>query len=138
VSNFDADDMDELFAAGGAECATNQILYNLLRRGAEFDLLPEMATRKIPAMAYSPIEQGRLPKSGPLVDIARRHRVTTFQIALTWLLRRPDMIVIPKAATIDHVNANQAALDIALEEADLAALDEAFAPPRRKTPLAML
>jgi diketogulonate reductase-like aldo/keto reductase len=138
VSNFDADDMDELFAAGGAECATNQILYNLLRRGAEFDLLAKMAERKIPAMAYSPIEQGRLPGSGALVDIAQRHRATTFQIALAWALRRPDMVVIPKAATIDHVNANRAALDVALDEADLAALDEAFAPPRRKTPLAML
>jgi diketogulonate reductase-like aldo/keto reductase len=138
VSNFDADDMDELFAAGGAECATNQILYNLLRRGAEFDLLPEMAKRKIPAMAYSPIEQGRLPGAGALLDIAKRHRATTFQIALAWLLRKPDIIVIPKAATIEHVSANRAALDIALDKADLAALDQAFAPPRRKTPLAML
>jgi diketogulonate reductase-like aldo/keto reductase len=138
VSNFDADDMDELFAAGGADCATNQILYNLLRRGAEFDLLPEMAKRKIPAMAYSPIEQGRLPGAGALLDIAKRHRATTFQIALAWLLRKPDIIVIPKAATIEHVSANRAALDIALDKADLAALDQAFAPPRRKTPLAML
>jgi diketogulonate reductase-like aldo/keto reductase len=138
VSNFDTDDMDELFAAGGADCATNQILYNLLRRGAEFDLLPAMARRKIPAMAYSPIEQGRLPGSGALVDIARRRQATKFQVALAWVLRRPDIIVIPKAATIDHVNANRAALEIALNEADLTALDEAFAPPRRKTPLAML
>jgi diketogulonate reductase-like aldo/keto reductase len=89
-------------------------------------------------MAYSPIEQGRLPGSGALVDIAKRHRATTFQIALAWALRRPDMIVIPKAATIAHVNANRAALDVALDEADIAALDQAFAPPRRKTPLDML
>jgi diketogulonate reductase-like aldo/keto reductase len=138
VSNFDTNDMEELFAAGGTECAANQILYNLLRRGPEFDLLPAMATRRIPAMAYSPIEQGRLPKSGGLTDIARRCGATIFQVALAWVLRKPDIIAIPKAATIAHVDANRAALDVKLDMEALAALDEAFAPPRRKTPLAMI
>jgi diketogulonate reductase-like aldo/keto reductase len=138
VSNFDTRDMEELLAAGGADCATNQILYNLLRRGPEFDLLPAMAARGIPAMAYSPIEQGRLPKSGMLTEIAKRYGATTFQIALAWVLRRPDVIAIPKAATIAHVDANRAALDVKLDAEALAALDEAFAPPRRKTPLAMI
>jgi diketogulonate reductase-like aldo/keto reductase len=138
VSNFDADDMAELKAAGGRACAANQILYNLLRRGPEFDLLPAMAAEKIPAMAYSPIEQGRLPKSGALADIAQRLGATTFQVALAWVLRRPEMIAIPKAADIAHVESNRAALHIALDAEALAALDEAFAPPRRKTPLAMI
>jgi diketogulonate reductase-like aldo/keto reductase len=138
VSNFDADDMAELFEAGGADCAANQILYNLLRRGPEFDLLPAMAARSIPAMAYSPIEQGRLPRSGALIDIARRYDATPFQIALAWVMRRPDVIAIPKAATIAHVEANRAALDVTLDAEALAALDEAFPPPRRKTPLAMI
>ena len=138
VSNFDTDDMEELFAAGGAACATNQILYNLMRRGPEFDLLPGMAKRKIPATAYSPIEQGRLPKSGVLADVARRYEATPFQIALAWAVRRPDVIAIPKAATIDHVTANRRALDIKLDKQALAALDQDFAPPRRKTPLAMI
>jgi diketogulonate reductase-like aldo/keto reductase len=138
VSNFNTDDMDELRAAGGADCATNQILYNLLRRGPEFDLLPEMATREIPAMAYSPIEQGRLPKTGALADIARRLGATTFEIALAWVLRRPDVIAIPKAATIDHVTANRRAVDVELDDEALAALDRAFPPPSRKTPLAMI
>jgi diketogulonate reductase-like aldo/keto reductase len=138
VSNFDTDDMDELRAAGGADCATNQILCNLLRRGPEFDLLPAMAKQSIPAMAYSPMEQGRLPKSGALADIARRYEATTFQIALAWTLRRPDVIAIPKAATVDHVTANRTALDIRLDEEAMAALDKAFAPPRRKIPLAMI
>jgi len=138
VSNFDVDDMDELWAAGGATCAANQILFNLERRGPEFDLLPWMARRKVPSMAYSPIEQGRLPKSGPLHEIARRHNSTVFQIALAWLLKRPDMIVIPKAATLAHIEANRAALELRLGAGDLAALDGAFAPPRGKSPLAML
>jgi diketogulonate reductase-like aldo/keto reductase len=138
VSNFDADDMVELLAAGGSACATNQVLYNLQRRGAEYDLMPAMAARAIPVMAYSPIEQGRLPKSGALADVARRYRATTHQIALAWVLRRRDVIAIPKAATIEHVTANRAALDVKLDDEALAALDAAFPPPRRKTPLAML
>jgi diketogulonate reductase-like aldo/keto reductase len=138
VSNLDTDDMAELFAAGGADCAANQILYNLLRRGPEFDLLPAMTARGIPVMAYSPIEQGRLPKSGALAEIAKRAGATTFQVALAWVLRRPDVIAIPKAATIAHVEANRAALDVRLDSDALAALDEAFAPPRRKVPLAMI
>lgn len=138
VSNFDADDMAELLAAGGSDCATNQVLYNLQRRGAEYDLLPAMAARAIPLMAYSPIEQGRLPNSGALADVARRYGATTFQIALAWVLRRPDVIAIPKAATIAHVTANRRALEVKLDGAALAALDRAFPPPRRKTPLAML
>ena len=120
------------------DCATNQILYNLLRRGPEFDLLPGMAARGMPAMAYSPIEQGRLPKSGPLVDIAKRLGATTHQLALAWALLRPDVIAIPKAATTAHVEANRAALDLTFDEETLAALDDAFPPPRRKTPLAMI
>jgi diketogulonate reductase-like aldo/keto reductase len=138
VSNFDTDDMDELVAAGGAACAVNQILYNLLRRGPEFDLLPAMARRKIPTMAYSPIEQGRLPKTGALVDVARRYEATPFQIALAWVLRRPEIIAIPKAATAAHVRANRQALEIRLDGEALAALDQAYAPPRRKAPLAMI
>lgn len=138
VSNFDTDDMADSFAAGGAGCAADQILYNLMRRGPEFDLLPSLTARSIPAMAYSPIEQGRLPKTGVLVEVARRCSATPFQVALAWALRRPDVIAIPKAATIAHVEANRSAWDLALDDTALAALDEAFPPPRRKTPLAMI
>jgi diketogulonate reductase-like aldo/keto reductase len=138
VSNFDLDDMEELWAAGGSACVVNQILYNLERRGPEFALLPAMAQRKCLGMAYSPIEQGRLPSSGPLAEIARRHSATNFQVALSWLLRRPDMIVIPKASSVAHVEANRAALDLRLDADDLATLDRSFPPPKRKAPLAML
>ena len=93
--------MEELLAAGGERCATNQILYNFARRGAEFDLLPFLAERKIPAMAYSPVEQGRLPSTGVLAEIAKRHGASVPQIALAFLLRRKDLIVIPKASSID-------------------------------------
>lgn len=139
VSNLDTGDMDELVALpGGSGCATNQVLYNLARRGIEYDLLPWCRRRGIPLMAYSPIEQGRLLNHAALKGVAARHDATPAQIALAWLLRQPDIMVIPKAMTPAHVRENRAALDLRLTEADLADLDKAFPPPARKRPLEML
>lgn len=139
VSNFDADDMEELFAVpAGNNCQTNQVLYNLSRRGPEFDLLPWCRRRGMPIMAYSPVEQGRLARSGKLEAVAVRHEATPAQIALAWAMARPGVIAIPKASRPEHVRQNIAALDIALTPDDLAELDRAFPPPERKKPLEMI
>jgi len=139
VSNFDADEMEELFEVpGGRACATNQILYNLSRRGPEYDLLPWMEERGLPTIAYSPIEQGRLRRSGALDEIGRKHGATLYQIALAWVMRRPDVIAIPKAARAEHVRENRTAAGIVLDEHDLSAIDAAYAPPKRKKPLEMI
>ena len=138
VSNLDPDDMDELLAAGGEACAVNQILYNPSRRGPEFDLMPQMARHKIPIMAYSPIEQARLPRSGALVRVAARHNVDPFQVALAWVMRRPDVIAIPKASRAAHVRANVAAAALVLDAHDLADIDADFPPPTRRRALEML
>ena len=139
VSNLDTEDMDELVELpDGADCATNQVLYNLTRRGIEFDLQPWCRKRRIPIMAYSPIEQGRMLGHAALKSVASRHDATPAQIALAWLLLQPDTIVIPKATNPAHVRENRAALDLRLTEADLADLDRAFPPPTRKRPLEML
>jgi len=138
VSNFDTDDMEELEELGGEGCASNQVLYNLTRRGVEFDLLPWCRMRGIPVMAYSPIEQGRMLGHKALASIAARHNATPAQIALAWLLRQKDIVVIPKATNPDHVRENRAALDVELDADDLATLDRAFPPPKRKQSLAML
>jgi len=139
VSNLDTADMQELVTlTGGEACATDQVLYNLVRRGPEFDLLPWLAGRAMPAMAYSPIEQGGLPRSEPLAAVARRHGATPTQIALAFVLRLPGVIAIPKAGNPAHVRENRQAADIILDDADLAILDAAFPPPRRKRPLAMI
>jgi diketogulonate reductase-like aldo/keto reductase len=114
------------------------VLYNLTRRGIEFDLMPWCREHAIPIMAYSPIEQGRMLSHDALKSVAARHKATPAQIALAWLLRQKDVIVIPKAARQAHIRENRAALDITLANDDLAALDQAFAPPRRKTPLEIL
>lgn len=140
VSNFDADDMEELFAlAQGGACATDQVLYHPGSRGIEFDLLPWCARRRIPVMAYSPVGQaGRLLCSPALAEVAARHGATPAQIAIAWGLRSSTVISIPKAGDAAHVRENAAASDIALTEADFATIDAGFPPPRRKQSLGML
>ena len=139
VSNFDADDMQELAALpAGKNCQTNQVLYNLARRGPEFDLLPWCRKREMPIMAYSPVEQGRLARSGKLDAIAARHEATPAQVALAWAMAQPGVIAIPKSSRPDHIRQNIAALDLSLTPQDLAELDRAFPPPARKQPLEMI
>jgi diketogulonate reductase-like aldo/keto reductase len=139
VSNFDIADMVELFALpGGRNCAANQVLYNLTRRGIEFDLLPWCQEHATPIMAYSPIEQGRMVNHAALKAIAGRHGATPAQVALAWLLRQDGVITIPKAVTPQHVHENRLAADLRLTGDDLAALDKSFPPPSRKRALEML
>jgi diketogulonate reductase-like aldo/keto reductase len=145
VSNFDTDDMQEAAALpDGAGIAANQVLYNLVKRGIEWDLLPWCRERGIPVMAYSPLESSRAEQRAllghpQLAEVARRHGVTPAQVALAWLLRQDGVVTIPKAVQADHVRANRAALDLApqLSAADMALLDEGFPPPARRRPLAM-
>jgi diketogulonate reductase-like aldo/keto reductase len=139
VSNFDLDDMQELMAIdGGQGCATNQVLYNLSRRGIEHDLTPWQRQRKIPLMAYSPIEQGRIVRHAALKTITARHGATPAQVALAWLLRQDGVITIPKAGTPEHARENYAALNLRLTAQDLADLDRSFPPPKSSQPLAIL
>lgn len=140
VSNLDVDDMEELWSvAGGAACATDQVLYNLAERGIEFDLIPWCAQRKMPIMAYSPVGQGgRLLRHKALAEVAARHGATPAQVALAWTLSRPGVIAIPKAADPKHVRENAAAAALRLTEEDHGTLDAAFPPPQRKRPLAIL
>jgi diketogulonate reductase-like aldo/keto reductase len=138
VSNFDADDLADLDRAGGRAAATDQILYNLTRRGPEFALLPDLRRRGLPVMAYSPVEQGRMLGHRALGDVARRLGATPAQVALAWLLRQDGVVAIPKAVSPEHVRENRAAAGLALDAEALAALDAAFPPPARATPLEML
>ena len=139
VSNFDVSDMNDLMKVdGGSEVFANQVLYNLTRRGIEFDLMPWCHKRNIPIMAYSPIEQGRL-LSHPIVrKIAEEHHAAPAQVALAWVLRHDHVVAIPQAGTPDHVRENHGATGVKLSKQDLAKLDRAFPPPRSKKPLAVL
>jgi diketogulonate reductase-like aldo/keto reductase len=139
VSNFDVSDIEELMSVpGGSAVATDQVLYNLMRRGIEWDLLPWCRGRKIPIMAYSPIEQGRLLTHPELKRVAARHNATPAQIALAWVIRMDRVAAIPKAGNPAHVQADRAAGDLRLTEEDLTVLDWAFPPPRGPVPLEML
>jgi diketogulonate reductase-like aldo/keto reductase len=139
VSNFDVSDMQELERLpGGTAVATDQVLYNLTRRGIEWDLLPWCRSRRIPIMAYSPIEQGRMLNHPVLTRMAQRLNATPAQVALAWLLRQELLTAIPKAATPRHVRETRGALDVRFSDRDLAELDLAFPPPDGPQPLEML
>jgi diketogulonate reductase-like aldo/keto reductase len=136
VSNFDVGDMAELVGLpGGGGVQVNQVLYNLMRRGIEYDLLPWCVRAGIPIMAYSPVEQGMLLDHPVVRGVAERHGVSAAQVALAWVLRLDAVNAIPKAGTPKHVYEDRAALDLALTPADLRELDLAFPPPDHKMPL---
>lgn len=139
VSNLDLPEMRKLVSVpGGTACATNQLLYNLTRRGIEFDLLPWLQKRNIPVMAYSPVEQGRLLGHQALMSVSQRFGATPAQVALAWVLRQDGVVAIPKAGTVAHVRDNRRALDLELDAQALAELDRAFSPPKKARPLDIL
>ncbi|MCX4729087.1 aldo/keto reductase [Streptomyces sp. NBC_00963] len=136
VSNLDVDDLDDL--PEKARPQTDQVLYNLTRRGPEHALFPRCRDLSVPVMAYSPVEQGRLLGHEALRAVASAHGSTPAQVALSWVLRHEDVIAIPKASSVAHVEENRAALDLRLTDDDLRTLDAAFPPPARKEPLEIL
>ncbi|MGA7938032.1 MAG: aldo/keto reductase [Kovacikia sp.] len=139
VSNFDVRDMEEVtHLQTGTSIVTNQVLYNLMRRGIELNLLPWCRQQGIPIMAYSPIEQGRLLPNQTLKTIAQDRGATVAQVAIAWLLHQDQVIVIPKSSQMKHVEQNCAALDLKLSAAELASLNTAFPPPTKPVPLEML
>ncbi|HEX2019560.1 MAG TPA: aldo/keto reductase [Aurantimonas sp.] len=139
VSNFDVADMEELAEAGGEAVQTNQVLYNPAERGVEYALLPMLTGQSVPLMAYSPVGQGGTLLDDPaLTRVAERHDATPARVALAFVLRQPGVIAIPKAGRQHHVRDNAAALDLQLNDVDLAEIDAAFPPPRRKQPLAII
>jgi diketogulonate reductase-like aldo/keto reductase len=140
VSNFDVDDMEQLWSIeSGANCAANQVLYNLENREIESGLLQWSQKNEIPIMAYSPVGHGRgLLESATLKKIAKRHDATPSQIALAWVLRQSRVIAIPKASREKHVRENARSIEIELTNEDLADLDREFPSPKSRKSLPML
>jgi diketogulonate reductase-like aldo/keto reductase len=139
VSNFDTEDMEELVSVpSGANVAVNQILYNLHRRGPEYELIPWCRARTIPIMAYSPIEQGALAAQPALIRIAKAYQATPAQVALAFTMRRGNVIAIPKTSNVHRVEENREAASLHVTDEDWAALDAIFPPAQRKTPLEMI
>ena len=138
VSNFDVGDLEELRSLpGGGKPASNQVLYNLTRRGIEFDLLP-WTHNPLNVMAYTPIEQAKILGNAALAQVAQRHGATPVQIALAWVIRHGNVLAIPRTGSPEHVKENAGALQVHLTEQDLEDLDAAFPPPTRKRSLEMI
>jgi diketogulonate reductase-like aldo/keto reductase len=139
VSNLDLTEMQAWWQTpGGAATACNQLLYNLSRRGIEWDLLPWLRERRVPLMAYSPLEQARLFSNAKFSALAKASGITPAQLALAWLLAQDDVIVIPKCSSPARVEENAAAREIQLTAAQLKALDKLFPPPQGPAALEML
>ena len=140
VSNFDPDDMEELLSIpGGSAVQTNQVLYNLARRGPEFDVIPDAADRGMPVMAYSPLDHGDLQQHPVVEEVARGKRISAAQLAIAWVLRSaPQVFAVAKASSREHVVANRVALDVELSTEELARLDEVFPAPRTAQPPEMI
>lgn len=145
VSNFDVADMEELLAIPqGENCAVNQVLYHMGSRGIEYDLLPWLTAHDIAVMAYCPLAQGgRLTRlqdivsDATLLSIAAKYKASVFQVLLAFVLQQPNVLAIPKASSVAHVEANRAALDLAISDEDWARVDAAFWPPTAKMHLDM-
>ena len=136
VSNFDVPDIEELVELpAGRDFETDQVLYNLAHRGIEWNLLPWCRENGVPVMAYSPIEQGRLIGHPVLRGIGVRHKATSAQVAVAWVIRHPGVCAIPEAGTPEHVRENAGALGVVLHEDDVVELDAAFPPPSHPVPL---
>jgi diketogulonate reductase-like aldo/keto reductase len=139
VSNLDRSDMEEAWGVpAGRGIQTDQLLYNLARRGIEWDLVPWLRERRIPVMAYSPLEQAGLVRNRKLADFARANGMTPAQVALAWLLAQEDVIVIPKSSDRKRLQDNLGALDVKLTAGQLAELDSMFPPPVGPRSLEML
>jgi diketogulonate reductase-like aldo/keto reductase len=143
VSNFDADDLDELLdVAGEGRIACNQVLYHLRERAIEHAVIPWCEAHGVAVTAYSPFGHDDFPAANSaqgrmLQGIAEVHGATPRQVALSFLIRRPAVFAIPKAATAEHVTENAAAGGLHLREADIAAIDAAFpcGPEPRSLPM---
>jgi diketogulonate reductase-like aldo/keto reductase len=130
VCDFGMDDMQYLVGpAGGAAVQADEVLYNLLHRGVEWDLLPWLRANRVATLAYSPIEEGRLLRHPALEAVAERCGATPAQVALAWVMRQPDVSAVARASRPEHTRENRGALDVQLVEIDLVELDDAFPPP---------
>ena len=139
VSNFDMNDMQELYKLpAGKNCQINQVLYNLSRRGIEWDLLPWCQSMRLPIMAYSPLEQGRLLKDQRLEDISKEAGMSVAELSIAWTMRSQDVVSIPKASSLKHVEQNINAWNVSLPNSILSTLDKAFEPPMSKKGLDVL
>lgn len=143
VSNFDIDDMEELWSLpNGKNCAVNQVLYHIGSRGVEYSLLPRMRERGVVLMAYCPLAIGGELKrdlyAHPVLrEIAAAHNASVPQIMLAFLIRDGGVIAIPRTGNPEHTRENAAAADIELTNAEIGRINDALPAPAHKVRLDM-
>lgn len=144
VSNFDADDLNEISkVAGKGAIACNQVLYHLQERAIEHRVIPWCERHGVAVVAYSPFGHNDFPPSrspggAVLARVAEAHGVTPRQVALAFLTRTSAVFAIPKASSAAHAVDNAAAGDLVLAAADIAEIDKAFPRGREPSSLPML
>ena len=165
VSNFSLERWQAAEASLGRPVLSNQVRFSLVDRRPERELLPWAQANDRLVIAYSPLAQGllsahygpgnrpsgmvrasspdfhpeNLRRAEPMLDVLRQvaaaHDVTPAQVALAWLIRRPNVVVIPGASSVAQVEVNAAAADIDLgddEDGALSAAAEAYHPLRAR------
>jgi len=144
VSNFDEDDLEELWEIkSGSRAACNQVLYHLGERAIEHAVLPWCERNGLATVAYTPFGHDdflRAGKGGSQVvgEIAAAHDATPRQVALAFLTRRQGLFAIPKASKVSHVEENAAAGEVELSEAEIQQIDVAFPLGERPRSLPMI
>ncbi len=118
VSNFSASQLQNTQKHTKNKIVTNQVHYNLEHRNPEKEMVPYCQREKIILTAYSPLAQGGLVEGQKLETIAKKYKKTPLQVALRWLIEKPQVIVIPKASSTEHIDELFGALGWKMSEED--------------------
>ncbi len=143
ISNFDAPDVNDWLAAeqnvgSPYQTVCNQVYYALNARGIEYDLLPLLEEKGMALMAYSPLGAGELIHDPKLIALATEVGLTPAQLALTWVLRQPNAVAIPKTVHLERLKENLDSANLVMDSDLLDALNRIFPAPTQKKPLMVI
>jgi len=130
VSNFSVEQFKEGLSFLNNELVTNQLPANITKQKHMSESLPYYQGNGVTLTAYSPLgHRGYSDLKGEMKDklnsIAKTHDATIQQIAIAWLINHKNVISIPKAFKIEHVEANAKAAEIILSENELKLIENA-------------
>ena|SRR5271170_1403659 len=128
VSNFSLEQtMEANSALARSEIAASQVNYSLVHRKVEKDIIPYCQQNGIAVLAYYPLGHGTLAKPSPKVEaICRKNSKTAAQVALNWLVSKPNVFAIPRASRANHVVEDLGGGDWRLSDGDIAELEREF------------
>lgn len=121
VSNFDVKQLDDLIANSTVKPVINQIeTHAFFQEAAAQEMIKQHNMRM---EAWAPFAEGRngLFTNPVLVAIAGKHKKTTAQVELRWLLQR-GIVAIPRTSKKEHMAENLNILDFKLDNSDMQAI----------------